>query len=133
MLLARFLNLYTKILIMNTESTTASMNTTSEVLETLRLKKMDNEFRWTPEGFTAGKGKTYQPDELEIVKAFRFEGDSDPSDTAILYVFRANDGLTGYSLDAYGVYSSHENEGGYDNFIRQIPQAGHDEQLLFEL
>jgi hypothetical protein len=118
---------------MNTENTTASMSTTSEVLETLRLKKMDNEFRWTPEGFTAGKGKAYQADELEIVKTFRFEGASDPSDTAILYVIRANDGMTGYSLDAYGVYSSHENEGGYDNFIRQIPQAGHDEQLLFEL
>jgi hypothetical protein len=118
---------------MNTESTTDSMNTTSEVLEALRLKKMDNEFRWTPEGFTCGKGKTYQPGELEIIKTFRFEGASDPSDTAILYVIRANDGLTGYSLDAYGVYSSHENEGGYDNFIRQIPQADHDQQLLFEL
>lgn len=118
---------------MNTQNTTDTMSTTSEVLETLRLKKMDNEFRWTPEGFTAGKSKTYQPDELEIVKTFRFEGASDPSDTAILYVIRANDGLTGYTLDAYGVYSSHENEGGYDNFIRQIPQAGHDEQLLFEL
>jgi hypothetical protein len=118
---------------MNTENTTDTMSTTSEVLETLRLKKMDNEFLWTPEGFAAGKGKTYQPDELEIVKVFRFEGASDPSDTAILYVIRANDGLTGYTLDAYGVYSSHENEGGYDNFIRKIPQAGHDEQLLFEL
>lgn len=118
---------------MNTENTTASMDTTSEVLETLRLKKMDNEFLWTPEGFTAGKGKVYQPEELEILKVFRFEGASDPSDTSILYVIRAHDGMTGYSLDAYGVYSNHDDEGGYDNFIRKIPQAGHDEQLLFEL
>ncbi len=107
---------------MNTENTTESMNTTTEVLESLRLKKMDNEFRWTPEGFNAGKGKNYQPEELEIVKTFRFEGASDPSDTSILYVIRANDGMTGYSLDAYGVYSSHDDEGGYDNFIRRIPR-----------
>jgi hypothetical protein len=118
---------------MNTESTTASMSTTTEVLERLRMKKMDNEFRWTPEGFTAGKGKTYQPDELEMIKTFRFEGASDPSDTSILYVIEANDGLIGYSLDSYGAYSDHDGEEGYDNFIRQIPQAGHDQQLLFEL
>ncbi len=68
------------------------------------------------------------------MKTFRFEGASKSLGYVHpLYVIRANDGMTGYSLDAYGVYSSHENEGGYDNFIRQIPQSGHDEQLLFEL
>src|SRR6201985_846085 len=105
----------------------------SQVLEKLRQNKMDNEFRWTPEGFTVGRGKTYQPQELEILKAFRFEGASNPSDMEILYVIRAHDGLIGYSQDAYGAYSSHENEEGYDNFIRQIPEAGHDEQMPFEL
>ena len=118
---------------MNTHSTTADMNTTTEVLERLRQKNMHHEFRWTPEGFTADKGKTYQPDELEIIKTFRFEGASDPSDTSIIYIIQANDGLTGYSQDAYGAYSAHEGEEGYDNFIRRIPQAGHDQQLLFEL
>jgi hypothetical protein len=52
---------------------------------------------------------------------------------AILYVLRAKDGAVGYSLDSYGTYSSHEREAGYDNFIRQIPQTDHAEQLLFEL
>jgi len=115
--------------------------TSSQVLETLRQHKMDNEFRWTPEGFTVGRGKTYQPQDLEILKVFRFEGVSDPSDMEILYVIRAKDGLIGYSQDAYGTYSSHENEEGYDNFIRQIPEAGHnripnaghDQQMPFEL
>jgi hypothetical protein len=127
---------------MTKTTTPDSMATSSsQVLEKLRQNKMDNEFRWTPEGFTIGRGKTYQPQDLEIVKAFRFEGVSDPSDMEILYVIRANDGLIGYSQDAYGAYSSHENEEGYDNFIRRIPEAGHnqiadaghDQQMPFEL
>jgi len=109
------------------------MITSSEIMEKLRLKNMDNEFRWTKEGFTAGKGKTYQPDELEILKTFRFEGASDPSDSSIIYIIKTNDGLIGYSLDAYGAYSNHDNEEGYDNFIRRIPTAGHDEEMTFEL
>lgn len=109
------------------------MLTVSEALEGLRQKKMDLEFRWTPEGFSAGSGKYYQPEQLEIIKVYRFEGDSNPSDMAVLYILRAADGVTGYSLDAYGAYSSHERESGYDNFIRRIPQCNHEQQLLFEL
>jgi len=109
------------------------MNTVSEILEKLRLKKMDNEYRWTEEGFCVSSGRCYKPEDLEIVKIYRFEGPSDPSDMAVLYIIEAKDGMVGYSLDAYGVYSNHDTEEGYDNFIRQIPQRGRDEQLLFEL
>lgn len=109
------------------------MTTISEALEHLRAKGMDKEFRWTPDGFTPGLGKYYQPDQLEIVKTLRFEGESDPSDMAVLYILRTGDGIFGYSLDAYGAYSSHEQEEGYDNFIRRIPESNHSDQLLFEL
>ena len=108
------------------------MNTLSEIMNKLTRKGYDNEFRWTKDGF-ACKDKIYQPGDLEIVKAYRFEGASDPSDTSILYLIKANDGLIGYSLDAYGVYSNHDDEEGYDNFIRQIPVKNNEEQLLFEL
>ncbi|HEV9035855.1 MAG TPA: hypothetical protein VGQ51_04520 [Puia sp.] len=107
--------------------------TSSQVIEKLRQNHAGDEFRWTPGGFTLGKGKSYSPQELEILKTYRFEGASDPSDMEIIYVIRANDGQLGYSLDAYGAYSSHDNEAGYDNFIRQIPERGHDQQLTFEL
>jgi hypothetical protein len=111
------------------------MTTLSSVMEKLRIKKIDNEFRWTPEGFTAGKGKFYTPDQLAILKTYRFEGESDPSDMEILYIIKAADGLIGYSIDAYGMYSNHEDEGGYDNFIRQIPISNRNEQdqLTFEI
>ncbi len=107
--------------------------TLTEVLEKLRLKKMDNEFRWEDGFFTAGKQKNYSPEDLVILKTFRFEGQSDPSDSSILYIIKANDGLIGYSLNAYGIYSDHDNEEGYDNFIRKVPVEGRENQLSFQL
>jgi len=109
------------------------MTTLSTVLEKLRIKKMDNEFRWTPEGFHASKGKNYQPEDLKIIKTYRFEGDSDPSESSILYIIEANDGLIGYSLDAYGVYSNHDDEEGYDNFIGKIHVEGREDEVLLDL
>ncbi len=95
------------------------MATLSTVLEKLRINKLDHEFTMTPEGFTADNKKIYQPEDLKIIGTYRFEGDTDPSDSSILYVIEANDGLTGYSIDAYGVYSNHEDD-GYDAFIKKI-------------
>jgi len=109
------------------------MTTLSHVLEKLRLRKIDNEFRWTEDGFTAGKGKSYEPEDLTIIKTYRFEGESDPADSSILYIIEAKDGLTGYSMDTYGVYSDHQDEEGYDNFIRKIPISDRDEQMIFEV
>ena len=110
------------------------MTTLTSVMEKLRFKGFDTEFRWIPEGFCAGKGSCYQPGDLEILKTYRFEENTDPADMCILYLIRVKEsGLTGYSLDAYGVYSNHDDEEGYDNFIRMIPEKDHQEQLLFEL
>jgi len=102
-----------------------------DVMEMLRVNRKDNEFRWTSEGFTSSNGKIYQPENLEIIKTYRFEGDSNPSDNSIIYIIKANDGLVGYSLDAYGVYSNHEDEEGYDTFIRKILVKDRDDQQHF--
>ncbi len=108
------------------------MNTLSQILNKLTVKGYDNEFRWTKEGFCA-KDKCYQAEDLTIVKTYRFEGASDPSDMSILYLIKANDEMIGYSLDAYGVYSNHDDEEGYDNFIRKIQVKNNDDQLMFQL
>ncbi len=96
------------------------MNTLSQIMELLRVQKKDKEFIMTPEGFTPGNKKYYQPEELKIIKSYRFEGDSSPSDMCALYVIEASDGLIGYSIDAYGAYSNHDNA-EYDDFIKKIP------------
>lgn len=120
---------------MNTSSRPDQMNTLLEVLNKCRERNMDVAFEYTPQGLTAGKDgkKIYQPSDLKIVKTYRFEGMSNPDDNSILYIIEANDGTQGYIIDAYGAYSSHDNQQGYDNFIRQIEVEDRDEQLLFSL
>lgn len=106
------------------------MTTLSVILEKLRVKRQDNEFIMTADGFTAPNCKSYQPEDLKIIKTYRFEEESNPSDASILYIIEAKDGLIGYSMDAYGVYSNHDDE-AYDDFIRKIPVEDRAEQELF--
>lgn len=101
------------------ETTIPHMTTLTSVMENLRLKNQDHEFLMTEQGFTANQQKFYSPEELLIVRTYRFEGQSDPGDSVILYLIEASDGLIGYSLDSYGAYSN--NPDGYDDFIKQIP------------
>lgn len=110
---------------------TGDLTTLTSVLEKLRAKKLDTEFRWTEEGFSAVKGKSYTPEELKIIRTYRFEGDSNPDDSSILYVIKANDGLIGYCLDAYGAVTNHGPE--FNNFIRNIPVEGRGDQIEFDL
>ena len=107
------------------------MTTVSVVLEKLRIKKQDNEFTITEKGFTTTNGKIYQPEDLTIIRTYRFEGESDPGDSSIIYVIEAKDGMIGYSMDAYGVYSNHDDD-GYDDFIRKIKVEERDEQEIFK-
>ena len=107
------------------------LTTLSSVLEKLRLKKQDTEFLWDQKkGMLGNGGKTYRPDELTIIKTYRFEGASDPGDNSILYLMEANDGTTGYTMDAYGVYSNNTGA-GYDDYIRKISVHERDEQQIF--
>ena len=110
---------------------TNHMQTLSQVMEKLRLKRHYNEFTMNGEFFSTSNGNKYSPEDLTIIKTYRFEGESDPSDSSILYVIEAKDGMIGYSVDAYGVYTNHD--AVYDDFIRKIQVMDRDEQLIFSL
>lgn len=107
------------------------MNTLSEIMDRLQQKQVP-EFLFTDKGFTLDQRQHFGASELQIIKVYRFEGSSDPSDMSVLYVLETRDGAhRGYSLNAYGVYDDQGQ--AYDNFLREIPEKGHGEQLLFEL
>ncbi len=106
------------------------MNTLSEVIDALRKKNVDTEFVWAANTLNAND-KSYAAQSLQIVKTYRFEGASDPDDSAILYIIKTSDGLIGYSIDAYGANLNYDEN--YENFIRQIPILGHNDQMEFIL
>jgi len=70
-------------------------------------------------GYFEGQSTIYQPSSLTIIKVYRFEGESDPADMAVIYALRADDGQIGYLLSAYGTYSDQDNP-FYEDFIRDV-------------
>lgn len=85
------------------------MRSLTEVLMTLENRGEDNEFTLSAQGHifhNAKSGGDYQAADLKIIKTYRFEGESDPGDTSVIYLIQANDGQRGYILDAYGTYSA---------------------------
>jgi hypothetical protein len=95
------------------------MDTISTVLNRLKIKNQDNEFIIDKKGQLSFNGKSYSKNDIKIIKTYRFEGESDPADQAIIYLILAYDGVIGYSLDAYGVYTNHRND-GYADLIQQM-------------
>ncbi|MGN6618830.1 MAG: hypothetical protein ACTHJ5_16770 [Ilyomonas sp.] len=95
------------------------MDTVSTILDDLKQKNQDNEFSINEHGWVALKGKVYKENEIKIIRTYRFEGNSDPADAAIIYLVATNDGIVGYSLDAYGVYSNYRGA-GYANTINAM-------------
>lgn len=110
----------------------ADMTSLSQVLEILRLRGFDNEIKLIEHGRMQGNdpNKIYSPEDLTIIKTYRFEGDSDPGDAAVLYLLEDKDHQIGYILDAYGMYSTHEGV-DFSDFLKQIPTADRDLQELF--
>lgn len=96
------------------------MRTLSEVLEKMKGKGYDNELTFSDHGKLQGMDKIYNPEDLTIIKTFRFEGMSDPADNSAIYLIRDKDGNVGYIMDSYGMYSDHHGT-GFDEFLKQIP------------
>ena len=75
-------------------------------LNKMVLDGYDDDFSATEYGLRSLKNdRIYNPEEVNIVNFFRFEGPSDPADTSIMYVIETTDGKKGTLVDAYGPYS----------------------------
>lgn len=96
------------------------MPTLSQVLERLKAKGLDTEFTFSDHGKLQAQGNIYNPEDLTIIKIFRFEGMSDPGDNAAIYLMEDKKGNKGYVMDAYGSYSDYDGA-SFDEFLKQIP------------
>lgn len=104
------------------------MSTLSQVMETLRKRGIHKEFRMNEQCQMKYENseKNYQPGELTIVKSYRFEGDSNPDDNAVLYIIQDNEKNVGIIIDSYGADSNYPGE-EFDAFLRDIPIQDSDE------
>lgn len=83
-----------------------NMKTLVSVLGHLTSLGFEAHFKVTEQGlFSLKTQKIFQQAEVEVVHFYRFEGESDPDDNAILYAIVTNDGEKGTLVDAYGIYS----------------------------
>ena len=60
--------------------------------------------------------KVYKPKQVEIAHFYRFEGDSDPGDNAIIYAIETKDGEKGTLIDSFGP----EGDRHVDCFIKEV-------------
>lgn len=101
----------------NANDKVTEMKTLSSVHTKMMQEGYTHNFKVTGQGLQLeGAEKTYSPEEVEVVNFYRFEGESDPGDNAILYVIRTSDGTQGTLIDAYGMYADEKTNA----FMQQV-------------
>lgn len=78
--------------------------TVSEAIKELELEGYTTDFNLEENSRPFQSGKL-NVDEFEIVKIYRYEGDSDPADEATVYAIRSTNGVKGILVTGYGMYS----------------------------
>ncbi|HSU50516.1 MAG TPA: hypothetical protein VLJ41_07995 [Segetibacter sp.] len=93
------------------------MKSLASVTNKMVLEGYDDDFKISDRGLKSLKSeKIYQPEDVNVVNFFRFEGQSDPNDNTILYVIETTDGVKGTIVDAYGPYADRK----LSEFMQQV-------------
>lgn len=82
--------------------------TVSEAINKLRAEGFTTDFN-LEENCIVCDSEKFNPEDLEIVDVYRYEGDSDPSDEAAVYAIESKSGVKGILVTAYGASSSARN------------------------
>jgi hypothetical protein len=80
-----------------------NMQSLASILNSLTASGYETQFKVTGKGLLSlTTQKTFHPGEVKVVHFYRFEGESDPSDSSIVYAIEANNGEKGTLVDGYG-------------------------------
>ncbi len=79
-------------------------STVSEAINKLRSEGFVTDFNLNESAIICGDEK-FNVEDLEIVDVYRYEGDSDPSDEAVVYAIESKSGVKGILVNGYGVSS----------------------------
>lgn len=85
------------------------MSTMTSILEELETNGYTVQFKATDSGLLSlASKKVYKPHEVRINHYFRFEGESNPDDSAIVYALETKNGELGTLIDSYGAFPDTE-------------------------
>lgn len=83
-----------------------TFETLSEAIEDLKIRGYSNDFNLHPEWIECPPlNLKLKPDEFHVDEVHRFEGATNPDDSAVLYAISSSK-LKGVLIDAYGAYSA---------------------------
>ena len=77
-------------------------DTVSEAVRGLKERGYNTDFNLKENCIVCHAGK-FDPDDFEIVEVHRFEGNTDPSDEAVVYAIESGTGMKGVLLNGYGI------------------------------
>ncbi|TAH38342.1 MAG: hypothetical protein EYC69_14390 [Bacteroidetes bacterium] len=96
-----------------------NMDSLVTILRSIESEGYKSQFKATDHGLKSlSTFKIFQPDEVKIKHFFRFEGESDPEDSAIVFAIETKDGERGTLIDSFGPYS----EPLIDRFIEKVKE-----------
>lgn len=92
---------------MNNNQSPDDMSSLLSCLAKAKKDGYDTDFKVTKAGLSSTDNQNlYSPDKIKVNNFYRFEGASDPSENAILYLLETSDGTKGILTDAYGTYAN---------------------------
>jgi hypothetical protein len=77
-------------------------DTVSEAVNGLKKRGFEIDFNLEENFIVCNAGK-FKADDFEIVEVYRFEGNSDPSDEAVVYAIESRTGIKGVLVNGYGI------------------------------
>ena len=77
-------------------------DTVTEAVQGLRNRSYTLDFN-LQENCLVCNDQKFNPDDFEIVEVYRFEGNSDPADEAVVYAIESKNGKKGILVSGYGI------------------------------
>lgn len=86
-----------------------NMSTMTSILEVLAANGYSSQFKASGKVIiSVATGNEYLPQDVRINHYYRFEGESNPDDSAIVYALETKAGERGTLIDSYGAYMDPE-------------------------
>ncbi len=83
-----------------------SFETLTEAIADLKSRGFDRDFNLRESYIECTtSGLQFSPEQFEIVETHRFEGETNPSDEAVIYAIESKTGIKGTLVNAFGPYA----------------------------